>query len=180
MAIIRKKIDLNNLPKMSEKDLARFDAITDEDIDYSDIPELGDGFLIHSKMPQPQPATTERTRLDKWLWAARFFKTRTLANEAVGGGKVHLNGARTRPGHNVKVGDTLSIRKELYTFTILVLGVSSRRGPAKEAIKLYEETHESQEKRDAITLARKSMAQPLTTGRPNKKQRRSLNRLRGE
>lgn len=132
-------------------------------------------------MTHPPPSTEERVRLDKWLWAARFFKTRTLATEAVVGGKVHLNGARTKPGHDVKVGATLSIRKESYEFIILVRALSNRRGPAKEAIKLYEETAQSQQKREAVHLALKTMAQPLfSAGRPSKKNRRSLIRFRGE
>lgn len=131
-------------------------------------------------MNQPPPLATERVRLDKWLWAARFFKTRPLATAAVVGGKVHLNGARTKPGREITIGASLSIHKESYEFIVVVRGISSRRGPAKDAVLLYEETTESQQKRATVALALKTMAQPLSTGRPSKKDRRSLARLRGE
>ena len=120
----------------------------------------------------------EKTRLDKWLWAARFFKTRALAQEAVIGGKVHLNGARTQPGRALRVGVTLTIRKALYEYTVEVLVLSSRRGPAPEARLLYAETSESQEKRETIDWARNAMALPVSHGRPGKRDRRLLNKLR--
>lgn len=83
---------------------------------------------------------TERLRIDKWLWAARFFKTRSLAAEAVEGGKAHLNGVRVKPAKAASIGDTLEIRIGPFQFTVVVCGLSPRRGPASEAAKLYQET----------------------------------------
>ncbi|MEO5341493.1 MAG: RNA-binding S4 domain-containing protein [Magnetococcus sp. MYC-9] len=85
-------------------------------------------------MSQPPPLTESRFRLDKWLWAARFFKTRPLATEAVVGGKVHMNGARTKPGYEIHIGDTLGTRTEAGLFVVLVRALSDRRGPAREAV----------------------------------------------
>ena len=129
---------------------------------------------------QLPPTSTERVRLDKWLWAARFYKTRSLAVTAVTGGKVHLNGVRTKPGHDIKVGDTLSIRKDAYEFIIIIQGLSIRRGPAKVAALLYQETEESQQKREMVATALRTMAKPISSGRPSKKDRRTLARLRGQ
>src|SRR5690349_13592162 len=86
----------------------------------------------------------EAFRIDKWLWAARLFKTRALAATAVDGGKVHLNGARTKPAKHVKVGDTLDVQRGDDELTLRVLGLSTRRGSAPVATLLYEETPESQ------------------------------------
>ncbi|MBF0460360.1 MAG: RNA-binding protein [Magnetococcales bacterium] len=129
-------------------------------------------------MTQPPQSVEERFRLDKWLWAARFFKTRALATEAVVGGKVHLNGARTKPSHETSLGDTLRIRTEAGLFIVLVRGLSHRRGPAKEAVQLYEETAQSQQERAATAMADKTLAQPFSTGRPSKKDRRALIRVK--
>ncbi|MBF0162610.1 MAG: hypothetical protein HQL88_10010, partial [Magnetococcales bacterium] len=129
-------------------------------------------------MNQPSLLAESRCRLDKWLWAARFFKTRALATEAVVGGKVHLNGARTKPGHETHIGDTLSIRTEAGLFVILVRALSDRRGPAREAVLLYEETAKSQQERATAVMVSKTQALPLSTGRPSKKDRRALTRLR--
>ncbi|MCG8426168.1 MAG: RNA-binding S4 domain-containing protein, partial [Chromatiales bacterium] len=89
-------------------------------------------------------------RLDKWLWAARFFKTRQLAIEAINGGKVHLNGQRTKPGKEVKVGSRLRIHKGSLEWDITVLMIPRQRRPASEAIHFYQETTESIEKREQI------------------------------
>ncbi|MEO5350180.1 MAG: S4 domain-containing protein [Magnetococcus sp. YQC-3] len=129
-------------------------------------------------MNQPPPLTEARYRLDKWLWAARFFKTRALATEAVVGGKVHLNGARSKPGHETHIGDTLSIRTEAALFVVQVRALSDRRGPAREAVLLYEETAQSQQDRATAVMASKRQATYLSTGRPSKKDRRALTRLR--
>ena len=129
-------------------------------------------------MAQPSPLVEARFRLDKWLWAARFFKTRALATEAVVGGKVHLNGARTKPGHETNLGDTLSVRTEAGLFVVLVRALSNRRGPAREAVLLYEETAQGQKDRAMAVMAIKTLAQPMSTGRPSKKDRRALTRLR--
>ena len=125
---------------------------------------------------------TAQIRLDKWLWAARFFKTRTLAAEAVAGGKVHLNGNRVKPAHGVAAGDQLRIRKGLYEFVVLVKDLSTQRGSAKIAGQLYEETPDSRATRDQLAELHRlsSLAAPHADKRPNKKQRRQINRLIGK
>ena len=87
--------------------------------------------------------TEEKIRIDKWLWAARFFKTRSMASKAVSGGHVHLNGSRVKPARIVQVGDRLLIRRGHVEFEVVVLELSDRRGPAVRARTLYEETAES-------------------------------------
>ena len=87
-------------------------------------------------------------RIDKWLWAARFFKTRSLAREAISGGKVHLNGYRVKPGRALKPGDSLRVQRGEEEFTIVVVELSTRRGPAPVAQTLYEETEESRVRRE--------------------------------
>lgn len=126
-----------------------------------------------------QQHRTDKVRLDKWLWAARFFKTRPLATEAVTGGKVYVNGARAKPGRPVCVGDEVAIRRGPYLFDVLVRGVAGRRGPAPLASQLYEETEESRENRARIA-ARLQEHQALRTeqrGRPNKRDRRMMIRF---
>ena len=91
--------------------------------------------------------TGERVRIDKWLWAARFFKTRTLATEAVAGGRVHLDGARVKPSRDVHVGDRLAITVGDSTVVVVVRALGERRGSAAAAALLYDETAESREKR---------------------------------
>jgi ribosome-associated heat shock protein Hsp15 len=119
-------------------------------------------------------------RLDKWLWAARFFKTRKLATEAISGGKVHLNGQRSKPGKDVKIGNRLSISKGPYRWDLTVTGLSKQRKPASEAGLLYEEAPESLARRQALIEQRKTEEafsnQPET--RPNKKQRRLIHRFK--
>jgi ribosome-associated heat shock protein Hsp15 len=122
---------------------------------------------------------TGHLRIDKWLWAARFFKTRSLAAEAVAGGKVDVNGGRAKPSRNVRPGDELSIRRGPYEWTVTVRDVARQRGPAPEARRLYEETQESQRKREA-TAARLKLERPPefdVGGRPSKKDRRALRRF---
>ncbi len=118
----------------------------------------------------------QAVRLDKWLWAARFFKTRSLAAEAVNGGKVHLNGSRTKPAKSVRVGDTLVIRRGPEEFTIVVMKLHDRRGPASLARELYEETAESltrrQIQREQARLA--GPAAPHPAARPSKRDRRRI------
>ena len=122
--------------------------------------------------------TADRTsvRLDKWLWAARFFKTRALASKAVGGGHIALNGHKIKAARAVQVGDLLSIRKGFVAYTVKVLGVSEHRGPAIIARTLYEETTESIDKREQVQAERKAMnlqgSQP--EHRPNKYERRKI------
>jgi ribosome-associated heat shock protein Hsp15 len=125
---------------------------------------------------------TAKVRLDKWLWAARFFKTRTLAAEAIAGGKVHLNDNRVKPAHGVSVGDQLKIRKGQYEFVVWVKGLSTQRGPAQIAGLLYEETPESHATRGQLAELHRlsALAAPHTDNRPNKKQRRQISRLTGK
>lgn len=125
-------------------------------------------------------SAAEQQRIDKWLWAARFFKTRSLAAEAVSGGKVHLNGERIKPARNVKVGDQLKITRGQYEFEISVDGLNQQRRPASEAQTLYTESQQSQEKRAALAESMKitNASMPFSDGRPSKKQRRQLVRLK--
>jgi ribosome-associated heat shock protein Hsp15 len=119
-------------------------------------------------------------RLDKWLWAARFFKTRSLATEAVAAGHVHVGGARVRPAREVRIGDVLEIRRAAVTWTVEVRALAERRGPASEAATLYEETKASQEARERDRLQRR-LAVPLGAdlgARPTKQDRRRLDSLR--
>lgn len=121
----------------------------------------------------------EKVRIDKWLWAARFFKTRNLAIKAVNGGKVHLNQQRVKPAKAVQIGDYLSIHIGYTERTVLVTGLSDRRGSAPQAALLYKETPESIEKREqAAALYRATHAQrDAGSGRPTKKQRRHVSRF---
>jgi ribosome-associated heat shock protein Hsp15 len=126
-------------------------------------------------------AQEERVRLDKWLWAARFYKTRSAAARAVSGGKVQLNGRRPKRASLVATGDRISVRKGRFEHRLVVLGLSERRGSASEAADLYEETEES--RRERQRLARQLKVMPKYEfrdgGRPTKKERRELDRLRG-
>ena len=119
---------------------------------------------------------TMRVRLDKWLWAARFYRTRALAAEAIRGGHVRQNGAPTRPARPVRVGDELRIRKGIFTWQVLVDGLSDRRGPAREAGQLYHETEESRQARAALRAQRR-LASPRPARRPDKRARRHIHRF---
>lgn len=118
-------------------------------------------------------------RIDKWLWAARFFKTRSLATDAVGGGRVKLNGAPVKPAREVKVGDRLAIFNGDTRWEVSVLGLSEKRGPAPAARLLYAETPESIAAREAEQLRRKFTQEPAAEihGRPTKRDRRRIERL---
>jgi len=119
-------------------------------------------------------------RIDRWLWAARFFKTRSLATAAVVGGHVHVDGARVKPAREVRIGSTVEIRRGPLVQTVVVRALAERRGPASEAAVLYEETKESQERREQQRLAHK-LARPLGANlgtRPTKQDRRRLDALR--
>lgn len=120
-----------------------------------------------------------RVRLDKWLWAARFFKTRTLAAEAVAGGKVHVGGQRAKPSHAVRLGETLRIQRGPDEYTVAVKGLSDRRGPAREAVLLYEETAESRQRREALSEQRRLQGFDFSpaAGRPTKQDRRRIVRF---
>src|SRR5882762_2511127 len=119
---------------------------------------------------------TESVRLDKWLWAARFFKTRALAAAAVAGGKVQINGSRAKP---VKVGDDLRVRVGPYEWLVTVRALSERRGPPKDAQLLYDESPEGRGARERLAQAHKIAPAPTYQGkgRPTKKDRRELQRL---
>lgn len=122
----------------------------------------------------------ESLRVDKWLWAARFYKTRSLAAEAVGGGKVQVNGGRAKPARPVKVGDRLQISKAGYDYSITVLALSAQRGPATLARTLYEESEESRQRREALQAQHRLAAAstPRPPSRPDKKARRQLRGLK--
>ncbi len=122
----------------------------------------------------------ETIRVDRWLWAARFFKTRGLATEAVLGGHVQVNGARVKPARDVAVGDRLEIRRGPERFTVVVTGIAERRGPASVAATLYEETPESVAGRERQQAERR-LARPVgadLSERPTKRDRRRLDALR--
>ena len=127
-----------------------------------------------------KPSLDDKIRLDKWLWAARFFKTRALAKEAIEGGKVHCQGERCKPGKEPKVGDELSIRQGFDERRIEVEALSAVRRGAAEAQALYTETPDSVLKRENAAALRKAGALGMTTdGRPSKKQRRQIEHFRG-
>lgn len=123
-----------------------------------------------------------KVRLDKWLWAARFFKTRSLASDAVKGGKVWVNGQRGKAGRDVDLGDTIELRQGYIQKTVIVRDLSERRGPASVAQDLYEETAESISTRDKEHNMRQLAAsqRPRGEGRPTKRERRQLQRLIGD
>ena len=124
-------------------------------------------------------AANNSVRLDKWLWAARFFKTRSIATDAVESGKIKLNGERPKPAKAVKVGDKLEVRAGPYTFAISVLGLSDKRGPAPVAQQLYAESAESIAARQLLSQQFRADAgsAPLFRGRPTKKARRQIVRF---
>lgn len=115
-------------------------------------------------------------RIDKWLWAARFFKTRALASAAVSGGHAQVNGSRVKPSRNVQIGNRLQIKRGEELFDIEVLALSERRGPAKEAALLYAETDESKSRREAARELRKLVGGPMARpeGRPDKRDRNKI------
>jgi ribosome-associated heat shock protein Hsp15 len=121
-------------------------------------------------------AREEAVRLDKWLWAARFFKTRSLATEAVNGGKVELNGLRPKPSKDVKIGDQLRVRLGPFVHAMTIRGLAERRGPASVAAQLYEESPESIAARERLREQHRlaPSAQYEEGGRPTKKDRRTL------
>lgn len=132
--------------------------------------------------PSADAEPGEQARLDKWLWAARLFKTRALAQAAVDGGKVHYDGQRVKSGHAVRPGARLSVRVGHDERQLIVLALSEQRGPAAAAQALYEETADSIAKRAATAALRQAAAlsRPISDGRPNKRQRRQLARLHSE
>ena len=123
-----------------------------------------------------------KVRLDKWLWAARFFKTRSLAKKAIEGGKIHCNGARSKSSREIEEGTILEIRQGWDEKTVVVKALSDKRGSAPQAALLFEETSESISKREAKMEQRKAMraAAPYTEGRPSKQDRRRIHRFKRE
>ena len=118
-------------------------------------------------------------RLDKWLWAARFFKTRSLAQQAIAARRVKLNDARVKPAHELKAGDSVAIRVGDFEWQIVVKALSDKRGPAEQARKLYQETEASRAERERRMDLRRWGAEPAAAikGRPTKRERRSLEEL---
>ena len=131
-------------------------------------------------MTRADPQAADRVRIDKWLWAARFYKTRSLASEAVEGGKVHVNGDRVKAARPLKPGDRLRIRRGAEELELVVLALAEQRGPASAAQALYEETEASAARRQALAeqqRAAAASAPPRPSGRPDKKARRALSRF---
>ncbi|MDR3393690.1 MAG: RNA-binding S4 domain-containing protein [Parasulfuritortus sp.] len=121
----------------------------------------------------------DRLRIDKWLWAARFFKTRSLASQAVDGGRVKLNDERAKPSKEVKPGDRIAIHIGEYEWDVTVLLLSDRRGPAETARTLYDESEASQLRRQEQAATRRLQAEPSDPikGRPTKRDRRLIHRF---
>ncbi len=126
--------------------------------------------------PDVESAARPRVRYDKWLWAARFFRTRSLAAQAIDAGQARLAGARVKPAHPVRVGDAVSLRRRGIVVEVVVTGLDDRRGSATEAAKLYQETAASVAAREEEALARRQALamQPRFAGRPTKRERRKL------
>jgi ribosome-associated heat shock protein Hsp15 len=120
-----------------------------------------------------------RVRLDKWLWAARFYKTRGLAADAIDGGRVDVNSTRAKRAKMVQVGDEVRVRQNPFEHVVHVRGISERRGPASVAATLYEETPESKAKRETLATKIRSMpADDWDSGRPTKRDRRQIDRFK--
>jgi ribosome-associated heat shock protein Hsp15 len=125
----------------------------------------------------------DRIRIDKWLWAARFYKTRTLASDEIDRGRVELNGQTVKPAREVKAGDTVSVRQGPVLRTVVVLGISGMRGPAPVAQALYAETQQSLELRQQQAEQRKLAPEPALAqahGRPTKRDRRAHDQAAGD
>ena len=124
----------------------------------------------------------EKLRIDKWLWAARFFKTRALASKAVDGGHVHVNGQRVKASRPIQIGDELAIKRSQTLSVVVIKELSEKRGPAKQAQLLFEETEESIQKRELQSQQRKLLnaSMPRSQGKPDKHQRRQIRRASGK
>jgi ribosome-associated heat shock protein Hsp15 len=116
------------------------------------------------------------SRIDKWLWTSRFFKTRSLASDAVNGGKVHLNGQRVKAGRTVKIGDVLTIQKDSVLYEVTIKAVNKTRRPAKEASLTYQELEQSRAKREQEQQIKKlaSATRPVPKRKPGKREREQL------
>ena len=119
-----------------------------------------------------------RLRLDKWLWAARFYKTRSLAKQAIEGGKVQCDGTRAKPSREIEVGAEIRLRQGFDERTVVVSALSEQRRGAPEAQRLYAETAESIELRESLSEQRKSQPQLMTNTKPNKRDRRLIHRFK--
>jgi ribosome-associated heat shock protein Hsp15 len=128
------------------------------------------------------PTEVDAIRLDKWLWVARFYKTRKLATDAINGGKVHVNGQRTKPGKEVKAGAEVTINKSGYTWDITVTALAGQRRSAKDAVLLYKETPESHAKRQLQIQSEREHKKLFNfigiDHKPNKKERRLIHRFK--
>jgi len=123
-----------------------------------------------------------KLRVDKWLWAARFYKTRALAVDEINKGRVEVNGQAAKPARELKPGDTVTLRREGLARTVVVKGLSAQRGPAPVAQQLYEETPESVQARESLLERRRLAPEPADSiehGRPTKRERRDLDQARG-
>jgi ribosome-associated heat shock protein Hsp15 len=131
-------------------------------------------------MERDPESRTAFVRVDKWLWAARFFKSRSIAVMAIEGGKVTVNGERVKPARELKAGDAVRVRLGPYEHVVIVRALSDRRGPAAQAALLYEETAESRAAREKLHWQLKHAAPVIVPGegRPTKKDRRDLNKLK--
>ena len=121
----------------------------------------------------------EKQRLDKWLWAARFYKTRRLASDAIAGGKAHVNGQRVKPSKEIQVGDSLQISKAGYLWELSICALNKQRRPASEAVQLYKESESSQLRRQKLIDFNKDLyTSTPQSDRPTKKQRRQIHRFK--
>ena len=142
-----------------------------------------DSNLDDSDSPRCDHDPVDQVRIDKWLWAARLFKTRNTATEAVLGGRVHLNGERVKPSKAIRVGDTIEVTSRIVRRTLAVTGIAERRGPASVAATMYEETPESLAAREQHMHERRRsrpLGADLGGRRPTKRARRRLDALRRE
>ncbi len=135
--------------------------------------------MAHKSTPGSKTNGEKKIRIDKWLWAARFYKTRSLASEAIKGGKVSVNSHRAKPSREVELDDTLVLRQGFDEKTVIVQALSDKRGPAVVAQQLYRETEDSIQKREKEKELRKLAAvqRPHGEGRPTKRSRRQIHRF---
>jgi len=135
--------------------------------------------MAHKSASDSKTNGEKKIRIDKWLWAARFYKTRSLASEAIKGGKVSVNRHRAKPSREVELGDTLVLRQGFDEKTVIVQALSDKRGPATVAQQLYQETAGSIQKREKEKELRKLAAvqRPHGEGRPTKRSRRQIHRF---
>ena len=126
--------------------------------------------------------SSETSRIDKWLWTSRFFKTRSLASHAVNGGKIHLNEQRVKAGRMIKIGDCLSIQKQADFYEIVIIGINKTRRPAKEAVLTYEESEQSRLKRAREREIQKlaSASRPTPQRKPDKRERQQLRQFKNK